>query len=211
MYNVYDWYLFKDGVDEETCEKLKDLHKRDGWKKSYVDDKMGTAVEQKKYGEHGDYKEDPDVRTSDVAWVNDQWVYDLIWPYMEEANEKAGWKYRIKSAESVQLTRYNEGGFYDFHRDGTGDHLSAYHNVTNAFIHGHVRKLSMSVLLNNDFDGGWFEFTSYCNKECSIQKMDEMTTGSVIVFPSYCEHRVSPVLAGTRYSLVTWFLGPPFE
>jgi len=126
MYNVYDWYFFRDGVDEETCEKLKDLHKQDGWKRSYVDEKMGTAVEQKKYGEHGDYKEDPDVRTSDVAWVNDQWVYDLIWPYMEEANEKAGWKYRIKSAESVQLTRYNEGGFYDFHRDGTGDHLSAY-------------------------------------------------------------------------------------
>jgi PKHD-type hydroxylase len=209
MYNVYDWYLFKDGIDGEACEKLKALYKRSGWKKSYVDNKMGTAVEKKKYGE--DYEEDLDVRVSDIAWVNDQWVYDLIWPYMEEANKEAGWKYRIKSAESSQLTRYKEGGFYDFHRDGTGDHLSTYHNVTNAFVHGYVRKLSMTVLLNDDFSGGCFEFTAYSNQKCSIHRIDGMSTGSIIVFPSYHEHRVSPVLKGTRHSLVTWFLGPPFE
>ena len=34
--------------------------------------------------------------------------------------------------------------------------------------------------------------------------------GSIIVFPAFMEHRVTPVTRGTRYSLVTWFVGPPF-
>ena len=178
---------------------------------SFREPVLGSAEKQKKYGDHGDYKEDTTTRLSDVSWVNEQWVYDLIWPYMEEANEKAGWKYRIKSAEPTQLTCYGEGGFYNFHRDGAGDHFSAYHNVTNAFVHGYVRKLSMSVLLNDDFSGGCFEFAFYKNKECSIERVTDMKSGSIIVFPSCVEHRVSPVLKGTRYSLVSWFLGPPFE
>ena len=28
-------------------------------------------------------------------------------------------------------------------------------------MHGHVRKLSMSVMLNDNFEGGAFEFASY--------------------------------------------------
>ena len=32
-----------------------------------------------------------------------------------------------------------------------------------------------------------------------------------IFFPSFLMHRVTPVKQGTRYSLVSWFLGPPFK
>ena len=32
-------------------------------------------------------------------------------------------------------------------------------------MHGHVRKLSMSVILNDNFDGGAFEFASYAKEE----------------------------------------------
>jgi len=31
------------------------------------------------------------------------------------------------------------------------------------------------------------------------------------VFPSFVWHRVKPVTAGTRYSLVVWHLGKPFK
>ena len=34
--------------------------------------------------------------------------------------------------------------------------------------------------------------------------------GTVIVFPSFMEHQVSPVTTGVRYSLVVWITGPPF-
>ena len=35
--------------------------------------------------------------------------------------------------------------------------------------------------------------------------------GSIIVFPSFVWHRVTPVTKGTRYSLVVWSLGYPFK
>ena len=69
---------------------------------------------------------------------------------MQQANREAGWNYHIKAAETMQITRYKKGGFYNFHNDGVGDHLSAYNNPQNAFMHGHVRKLSMSVMLNDN-------------------------------------------------------------
>ena len=135
---------------------------------------------------------------------------DTIWPFIMEANNKASWEYDIKAAESSQITRYKKGGFYNFHRDGGGCHLVKYNNPTNAFMHGHVRKISMTVLLNKSFEGGDFEFTSYAREECTIAPV-EMNQGDVIVFPSWMEHRVAPITKGIRYSLVTWFLGPPFK
>jgi len=34
--------------------------------------------------------------------------------------------------------------------------------------------------------------------------------GSVIVFPSFLYHQVTPILSGTRKSLVAWFTGRPY-
>ena len=110
----------------------------------------------------------------------------------------------------MQITRYRKGGFYYFHRDGRGDHLSAYNNPQNAFMHGHVRKLSMTTLLSDSYEGGEFQFTSYAKEKCKISTPEMGGVGSIVVFPSFMEHRVAPVTKGIRYSLVTWFLGPPF-
>ena len=203
-----EWYIFHDALDKKTCNKIKRLAK-DNWEESSVDKSKGITDEERKTGKKGDYKSDPKTRISDVAWCNDQWLYDIIFPYMNQANDEAGWRYDIKAAESAQITRYKKGGFYNFHRDGRGDHLSAYKNPTNAFLHGHVRKLSMSVMLNDNFDGGAFEFASYAKEECIIRPI-EAEAGSVIVFPSSMEHRVAPITKGIRYSVVCWFLGPPF-
>ena len=203
-----EWYYFKKAFDKKTCNKIKRWASKK-WEASSVDTQIGISDEERKTGRKGDYKPDPKTRISDVAWCNDQWLYDLIWPFMQTANHEGGWRYDIKAAESCQITRYKKGGFYNFHRDGNGDHLSAYHNPQNAFMHGHVRKLSMSVMLNDNFDGGAFEFASYGKENCSITPI-EAEAGSVIVFPSWMEHRVAPVTKGIRYSLVTWFLGPPF-
>ena len=43
--------------------------------------------------------------------------------------------------------------------------------------------------------------------------MDKETTmqGTIIIFPSMLQHRVTPVTNGTRYSLVQWFSGPNFK
>ena len=209
MRSVNEWFTFEEGtVDKKTCNKIKKWASKK-WETSVVGTSKDITDEERQTGLKVDFKSDSTYRISDVAWCNDQWLYDVIWPIMQRANDEAGWRYQIKSAETNQITRYKKGGFYNFHRDGTGDHLSVYDRPANAFIHGHVRKLSMSVMLNNNFDGGAFEFASYNNEECVITPI-EASSGSVIVFPSSAEHRVAPVTKGIRYSLVAWFVGPPF-
>ena len=145
------------------------------------------------------------ARKSDIVWVREQWVYDLIWDYMLGANEQAGWKYDIVAAENCQVTRYIKGGFYTWHKDGIGSHREIFHEPDNEFLHGNVRKLSMSIILNSDFEGGDFEMRDINER---IPRLEE---GSVIVFPSFIEHRVASVTKGVRYSLVCWFVGPPFK
>jgi len=73
-----------------------------------------------------------------------------------------------------------------------------------SFIHHNTLEI-----ITSSFDGGAFEFASYNREECEITPI-EATAGSVIVFPSSMEHRVAPITKGIRYSVVCWFLGPPF-
>ena len=209
MYITNQWFIFYEAFNKKTCNKIKRLAKNN-WIESSIDTQKSTSDEERSTGRRGDYKSDPKARISDVSWVTDQWVYDIIWPYMTKANEKTGWRYIIESAESMQVTRYKPGGFYGFHKDGMGDHLSAYSEPGRQFIHGRVRKLSMTVLLNEDYEGGEFQFATYSKEECEISTPEFSKLGSIIVFPSAMEHRVAPVTKGVRYSLVVWFLGPPF-
>ena len=200
MYSVHNWIQPVPGLDKSTCDKIRMLAE-DKWTKSRIADGKSPAEEivPKK-----------NVRTSEIVWIQNQWVYDTIWSYMAEANIKAGWKYDIESAEDMQISRYKKGGFYNFHKDGKNDHLSVY-TENNPIILGRVRKLSMTVLLNDDYDGGEFQFASYKKQKCVISTPEFNKTGSIIVFPSDMEHRVAPVTKGIRYSLVVWFLGPPFR
>tara|TARA_B100000902_G_C27256621_1_gene888218 strand:- start:522 stop:1151 length:630 start_codon:yes stop_codon:yes gene_type:complete len=209
MISINEWFVFSSAIDDETCNKLK-RHASKKWEVSEVNIRSDITEEERISGRK--YEEDVDNknRISDIAWSSEQWVYDLIWPYMIRANEDAGWKYDITSAESTQITRYKKGGFYNFHTDGSCCHLSKYNNPENAFFHDKVRKLSMIILLNDSFEGGQFEFASYSKEDCTITPI-EMKRGYVVVFPSHMEHRVAPVTKGTRYSLVCWFLGPPFK
>ena len=208
LVTINEWFIFNgDSISQKTCNKIK-RWARNKWEVSEVDTSKDVTDEERKTGKKGDFKSDPKLRISDVAWCNEQWLYDIIWPYMEKANETAGWSYNIKAAESCQITRYKKGGFYNFHRDGNGDHLSAYDNPNNAYMHGHVRKLSMSLMLNDNFEGGNFEFATYSKEKCVITPI-EAKAGDIIFFCSGMEHRVAPVTKGIRYSLVNWFVGPP--
>jgi PKHD-type hydroxylase len=196
MFSTTKWYYFINALDKNTCDKIRNAAEGK-WSESSVDTQKDII--------------DKKVRISDVVWTSDQWIYDTIWPYMEESNEQAGWKYDIRGAEAMQITRYKKGGFYYFHKDGKGDHLSAYDMPDNKHVHGHVRKLSMTILLNDNYEGGEFQFATYEKEKCKIEIPEFNKIGSIVVFPSDMEHRVAPVTKGIRYSLVTWFVGPPFK
>ena len=48
-------------------------------------------------------------------------------------------------------------------------------------------------------------------KNSVAQVKEILPQGSIVIFPSYLWHRVTPVTKGVRYSLVIWNLGYPFR
>jgi PKHD-type hydroxylase len=71
-----------------------------------------------------------------------------------------------------------------------------------------VRKLSLVIQLSDeeDYVGGNLELKF--GKEPVILSKKR---GTMLLFPYYVLHRVTPVTEGTRYSLVSWVTGPAFK
>ena len=161
----------------------------------------GTLASKKSVG--GEL--DNDIRKTNICWNSDEDLFDIAFEYMPIANKKAGWNFQIDSAENFQIGQFPKGGHYDWHVDGLAiDPINA---PNNKLLHGKTRKISMVVWLNEDFQRGDFEFHKCYMKNNVIKP----TQGTVIMFPSWLIHRVTPVTKGTRYSLVSWFLGQSMQ
>ena len=156
-------------------------------------------------------------RKSEIVWMNDKWIYKEIHPFIHEANKKSGWNFDWDFSESCQFTKYGVGQHYGWHCDSWD---KPYDKPDEPNSHGKIRKLSVTVSLSDpsEYEGGNLEF-DFRNqidwehsKKTAIKTCEEIRPrGSIIVFPSFMWHRVSPVTRGTRYSLVIWNLGYPFR
>jgi len=150
---------------------------------------------------------DSKMRRSSIRWIP---RFDLrFFPLcgnlellFREGNRHA-FGFDLTAFHSIQFTEYyatNEG-FYDWHQDATW---------TSPLLVR--RKLSLVVQLSDpaDYEGGRLEFKK---EDCGETPKPEtiLPQGTVIVFPSFLHHRVTPVTSGTRYSLVTWIEGPSFR
>jgi PKHD-type hydroxylase len=80
---------------------------------------------------------------------------------------------------------------------------------------GKVRKISMTCNLNvpGDYDGGnlKFDFGHHTDGSQYHECEEIRPQGSIVVFPSFVDHTVTPITRGTRYSMVLWCLGKPFR
>tara|TARA_R110002153_G_scaffold162006_1_gene314440 strand:+ start:109 stop:864 length:756 start_codon:yes stop_codon:yes gene_type:complete len=183
--------------------------------------------------EEGVEPESTYVRDSEISWLDDEWIYDEITPYVELANYNAGWNFDINFHESFQFTKYNPAGFYGWHRDGNSDHLGKFKrfipgitqedegkiptgHTLNPDMVGKIRKLSVTINIAEpeSYEGGdlKFDFGEHTDSGDRFHTCEEIRPrGSIIVFPSFLPHCVTPVTKGTRYSLVLWSLGRPFR
>ena len=102
-------------------------------------------------------------------------------------------KFNITKSDQSELLIYNKKDHYTPHLD--------------VMPSGHLqRKLTVLALLNDDFEGGRFVVHTASN-----DIYPDLKKGSVIVFPSYLLHGVEPVTKGSRYSCVSWMVGPHFK
>jgi len=175
-----NWQFWQSAIDKDTCET---------WKEKFY--RENTFSDATIFGS-GEYATNDSVRTTRVAFIEDFDVKTLVTSYLSEANRNA-FGFDLNYVPSLQFAEYSKGSFYNWHHDINWDSDSA-----------SDRKLSIVIQLTdeNEYEGGDFEFKSIENP------VDFRKQGSILVFPSYNEHRVTEVTKGVRNSLVCWMEGP---
>ena len=132
--------------------------------------------------------------------VDDNKITDKILSCVKVAN-KLHFKYDIDwdNYESFKLLKYEKGDGYGWHPDfGKGQEST--------------RKLSVIVQLSDseDYEGGDLEF-ALTTKDNNDFTKSTRKKGSVIIFNPLIIHRVTPIISGTRYSIVSWMHGDTFK
>ena len=120
-------------------------------------------------------------------------VHDIVTEFAQAAND-ALWNFDAPTTHGWWSQGYRPGAQLGWH----ADRHAGYSN----------RKLSIVVLLSDpaEFDGGRFEF-----RLGEQPHPIDLRQGTIVVFPSWNVHRVAPITAGQRWSIVMWLDGPPWR
>lgn len=150
------------------------------------------------------YSVNRDIRRSKVNFLNfddaSSWVFERFNGIIENINETF-YNFELNGYWNIQYSEYHaqDSGEYNFHMDfGFGNSSG----VTG------IRKLSLAMLLNDEFEGGEFQINLGSEKNAETI---ETRKNRAILFPSFLIHRVAPVTWGVRKSLVIWVIGPKFR
>ena len=147
-----------------------------------------------------------DYRKSKIRFIqrddpNFTFLFDELWKLAIQSNDE-WFGFHLSKITYIQLAEYDESyqGEYKAHQDVfwmNGD--PDYH-----------RKLSCVVQLSdsNIYEGGNLEIYNVKNE---IDLENRRSQGTVIFFPSFYYHAVTPVTKGVRFSLTCWFDGPKFR
>ncbi len=137
-----------------------------------------------------------DYRSTQVGWLfpsdDTRWIYERIAEVFQQVNR--WYRFELAGIDVLQLGRYGVNDGFDWHVD-TGRGTTS------------TRKLSLSLQLSSpdEYEGGGLEF-------CPLGEIAmSRPQGTVIVFPSFCAHRVVRISRGNRLSLVAWANGPVFR
>lgn len=91
---------------------------------------------------------------------------------------------------------YNQSNSYAYHLDASEMH-SAYD----------VKLTAILNISTEPHEGG--DFFLFDGSEISVPEIKQ--PGTILVFPSFMVHQVTPVLTGTRKTLSSWFMGPKWR
>lgn len=189
------WQMFHGVIPEEWIDEFVGV----------VEKEIPVQEATTNYGDEAEVN--TTQRRSQIRWINLKYPHILkhIEPvleiYMKSANRNA-FNFDINYIDHFQFTTYRaeDKGFYDWHPD-------IFWETKNETTH---RKLSITLQLSNsdEYEGGDFEFKAPVVQPDSNELRKK---GSILIFPSFVEHRVTPVTKGVRKSLVGWYEGPKFR
>jgi len=147
---------------------------------------------------------DTEFRRSKIRWIHQEnphldWVFDEFWKIALSINSD-WYKFNLHTLPPLQFTEYDESyqGEYKSHQD------IFWLNPTDRH-----RKLSLVLQLTDPstYEGGDLVLENLTDVPDPSEIRQQ---GTVITFPSFVYHRLTPVTRGKRYSLVAWFEGNKF-
>jgi PKHD-type hydroxylase len=189
-------YMFYEGVvAPEICNQLVARFNEENYESALVGTDTGTLNKK--------------IRDADRQWANkNDLVECILTRFIMQANQEALWNFDITEPEQVQIGRYREAQFYGQHMDC---HIKGGDIVTTGRESAVIvpllsqRKISASLLLNDEseYEGGDLIILN--------ETVKQKKQGTIIVFPSFMAHQVTPVTNGVRYSAVCWMGGPKWK
>lgn len=186
------WAYWSDGFNSSECDKIIDYCKS----KEMLD---GIVTEGTKEDKVSDFSVNKKLRDSKICFIQPKeeisWLYQKLSKITTILNEQYFnfdlWGF----SEGLQFTQYQAPG-------------QMYNEHVDTLYKGPIRKLSIVLQLTdeNEYEGGDLEIIA---SEFPLKLIRKR--GTLLAFPSYTLHRVTPVTKGTRHSLVGWVTGKPFK
>ncbi len=136
-----------------------------------------------------------DLRDVEVRYIDakEDRLYRILNRIAVSANKY--FRYDISGIETAQILHYKSPS------NGYGYHIDIGPEGTAA-----TRKISMSLLLNEDYEGG-----EICFRSSEYERCTRPEKGEAVIFSSFLSHKVKPITKGERFVVVAWFTGPPFR
>lgn len=176
----------KNFITPEKCEEIINIGKKKGTFEGQVGFGAKSVVDKK-------------IRKSSIVFLHHT---DGLGRFFQELTSavlslnKQFYNFHISSfSEGLQFTHYKAPG------QKYGKHFDRGPN-------GIIRKLSVSIQLSDPkkYKGGDLHIF---DGEDPIKTLRDQ--GTLIMFPSFMIHEVTPVKKGERFSLVAWITGDPFK
>jgi PKHD-type hydroxylase len=138
------------------------------------------------------------TRTSSVSWIKNRNTCQKVFSVMKKQAEQFS-SLHLDNIEPLQYSEYGNDQEYGWHKD--------VRNIP--YTDGRIRKLSFSIFLNDNYEGGEFDLESYSpDTSTRYLEVKKQNNANCIIFNSDMWHRVRPVTSGVKKSIVGWMLGP---
>ena len=196
----YTYWYFTKALSPHQCEEIINIASKQPYRPGAIE---GSVVA-------GKTEVNPIYRQVSITTLSDPKIYNLLNPFIHRANKNAGWDFQWDWNEASQFTIYNKGDHYQWHND----QIEPIKDPRKT-LHNKIRKLSLSLQLSDSsqYEGGDFQFRWLLDKLAKVKTVTvkKKERGSIIIFPSFVFHRITPIKKGTRLALVNWSLGERFK
>ncbi len=143
------------------------------------------------------------TRTSKVSFIKNNDILQAFLDITFQVNKLANWDLHLDAIEPLQYGEYHKNNEYGWHVD----------QHSKVSPDNRVRKLSFSIFLNDDYEGGEFDLEVFnpTKEQRYITFDNKMKKNTALFFYSDYWHRVRPIQKGVRKSLVGWVLGHKYK